>query len=122
MRYSVRHAVVPVTAALAAVTATLFLGQPAFGSSEAATVKVSGTEMKFALNVKSVPKGSVTFLFINKGKVVHDFKIAGKKTPKLASGKSAKLLVRFAKAGKYPFLCTLPGHAAAGMKGSLTVK
>jgi uncharacterized cupredoxin-like copper-binding protein len=26
------------------------------------------------------------------------------------------------KAGKYPFLCTVPGHAQAGMKGTLTVK
>lgn len=117
-----RYVVVSLLAALAAVTATLFLGQPAFGSSEAATVKVTGTEMKLALNVKSVPKGSVTFVVTNKGKVAHDFKIAGKKTPKLAPGKSAKLVVRFTKAGKYPFLCTLPGHAGAGMKGSLRVK
>ena len=108
--------------ALAAVTTTLVLGPLAFGSSEAATVKVTGTEMKLALNVKSVPKGSVTFVVTNKGKVAHDFKIAGKKTPKLAPGKTARLVVRFAKAGKYPFVCTLPGHALAGMKGSLTVK
>ena len=26
------------------------------------------------------------------------------------------------KAGSYTFLCTVPGHAAAGMKGTLTVK
>ena len=25
-------------------------------------------------------------------------------------------------AGKYPYLCTFPGHFAAGMKGTLTVK
>ena len=27
-----------------------------------------------------------------------------------------------AKAGKYDYLCTFPGHFAAGMKGTLTVK
>ena len=27
-----------------------------------------------------------------------------------------------AKAGVYPYLCTFPGHYAAGMKGDLTVK
>ncbi len=113
-----RYAIVPVL--LAAVTATLSLGQPAFGS--AATVRVTETDMKLALNVTSAPKGSVNFLVTNKGQVPHDFKIAGMKTSTLAPGKSAKLVVRFAKAGKYPFLCTLPGHAAAGMKGSLTVK
>jgi uncharacterized cupredoxin-like copper-binding protein len=30
--------------------------------------------------------------------------------------------VRFTKKGKYAFLCTLPGHAAGGMKGTFTVK
>ena len=27
-----------------------------------------------------------------------------------------------AKAGSYPFMCTFPGHYAAGMKGMLVVK
>jgi azurin len=27
-----------------------------------------------------------------------------------------------AKAGAYPYLCTFPGHFAAGMKGEITVK
>ena len=29
--------------------------------------------------------------------------------------------VTFTKPGMYPYLCTLPGHAAAGMKGVLKV-
>ena len=36
-------------------------------------------------------------------------------------GKSAKLTVTL-KAGKYPYKCTVAGHAAAGMKGTLVVK
>ena len=39
----------------------------------------------------------------------------------LKTGKAATLKATLKK-GKYPFLCTLPGHAAAGMKGTLTVK
>ena len=39
----------------------------------------------------------------------------------LAPGSSATLKVVFAK-GKFAYLCTVPGHAAAGMKGVLTVK
>jgi uncharacterized cupredoxin-like copper-binding protein len=54
--------------------------------------------------------------------ISHDFKIAGKKTPLLAKGKSGTLRVTFAKAGRYAFLCTVPGHAAGGMKGILTVR
>ena len=30
--------------------------------------------------------------------------------------------VTFKKKGKYPYLCTVPGHAAAGMKGVFTVR
>ena len=37
-------------------------------------------------------------------------------------GKSAKLAVTFKKAGKFSYLCTVPGHAAAGMKGVFTVR
>ena len=45
----------------------------------------------------------------------------GKKTPLIKPGKSAKLTVTL-KAGKSAYLCTVAGHAAAGMKGTLTVK
>jgi uncharacterized cupredoxin-like copper-binding protein len=37
-------------------------------------------------------------------------------------GKSATLRVTLAKAGKYRFLRTVPGHAAAGMRGVLAVR
>jgi uncharacterized cupredoxin-like copper-binding protein len=86
-----------------------------------ATITVTATEFKFKLSKTSAPKGSVTFKVVNKGKIPHDFKINGKKTPLLAAGKSATLTVKFAKAGKFPYLCTVPGHAASGMKGSFTV-
>jgi uncharacterized cupredoxin-like copper-binding protein len=69
-----------------------------------------------------VPKGAVTFTVTNRGKLRHDFKIAGKKTPLLSPGKRATLKVTFRKAGRFPYLCTVPGHAAGGMKGTLVVK
>lgn len=97
------------------------LASPAHARHATAAVTVTATEFKFALSTKSVAHGSVTFTVVNKGKLAHDFKIGGKKTPSLAPGKSSKLTVTL-KAGKAPYLCTVPGHAAAGMKGTLTVK
>lgn len=88
----------------------------------ATTVKVAASEFKFVLSTKTAAApGTITFNVVNKGHISHDFKIDGKKTPLIAPGKSAKLTVTL-KAGKYPYLCTVPGHAAAGMKGTFVVK
>lgn len=84
-------------------------------------VTVTGKEFSYALSRKSGPPGTFVFRFTNKGHIAHDFKIAGKKTPVLKPGKSATLTVKL-KRGRYPYLCTVPGHAAAGMKGVFTVK
>jgi uncharacterized cupredoxin-like copper-binding protein len=89
----------------------------------ATTVQVKGGEFFFKLSTKSIAKpGKVTFVFKNVGHVAHDFKIDGKTTPLLQPGKTARLIVTFKKKGKYPYLCTVPGHAAAGMKGTVTVR
>jgi uncharacterized cupredoxin-like copper-binding protein len=89
----------------------------------ATTIRVKGGEFYFKLSRKTLPKpGKVKFVFTNVGHLVHDFKINRKKTPLVQPGKKATLVVRFKKAGKYPYLCTVPGHAAAGMKGVFRVK
>ena len=79
------------------------------------------SEFRFTLTKKTVPKGTVTFLVINKGALPHDFQINGHKTKLLSPGQAQTLKVTFLKAGKYPYLCTVTGHAAAGMKGTFTV-
>jgi uncharacterized cupredoxin-like copper-binding protein len=87
------------------------------------TIQVSGGEFFFKLSAKSIAKpGTVTFVFKNVGHVQHDFHISGKTTPLIQPGKTAKLAVTFKKAGKFSYLCTVPGHAAAGMKGVFTVR
>jgi uncharacterized cupredoxin-like copper-binding protein len=88
----------------------------------ATTISVTGKEFSFKLSKKSGPHGTFVFKFKNVGSVGHDFKIAGKKTPVIQPGASAKLTVKIAKAGRYKYLCTVPGHATAGMKGTFTVK
>ena len=97
----------------------------ALGGADATTVTVTAgkpAEFKFTLSKKTVAPGATTFKVTNKGSLGHDFKIAGKKTATLKKGKSGTFTVTFKKAGKFPFLCTVPGHAAGGMKGTLTVK
>lgn len=89
----------------------------------ATTVQVKGGEFFFRLSTKSIPKpASVTFVFKNIGHVSHDFRIDGKQTPLISPGKTAKLTVKLTKKGSFPYLCTVPGHAAAGMKGDFAVR
>jgi uncharacterized cupredoxin-like copper-binding protein len=91
-------------------------------SSKVVTIKVTATEFKFALSKRTVPKGTtVIFKVTNKGKIEHDFKVAGKKTKLLKPGQSATLKVVFKKKGKFGYICTVKGHAAVGMKGTFGV-
>jgi len=94
---------------------------PSSAAQAAATVNVVATEFKFTLSKASVPHGTVVFAVVNQGKIAHDFSIDGKTTPLIAPGKSTKLAVTLA-AGTSLYVCTVPGHAAAGMKGTLTVE
>ena len=86
-------------------------------------IGVQGGEFFFRLKQKSIAKpGKVTFAFKNVGHVAHDFRINGKTTPLLQPGKATTLAVSFKKKGRYTYLCTVPGHAAAGMKGVFVVR
>ena len=108
----------------ALVGASLALALPAGAAPQATGVTVTAgtpSEFHFTLSKKVVAKGAITFTVTNKGKLTHDFRIGGKKTALLKPGKKAILTVVL-KAGKAPYLCTLPGHAAGGMKGTLTVR
>jgi hypothetical protein len=83
-----------------------------------------------------VTPGTITFNVTNQGVAFHDFRIcsapvasasvvknscSGKTTKILHHGDSATLTVTISKTGKYEFLCTVSGHAAAGMKGLIGI-
>jgi plastocyanin len=90
----------------------------------AAIVEVAAgkpSEFHFTFSKQKVPQGAVTFQVTNEGKLPHDFEIDGKKTKLLSPGESQRLVVRFEKAGRYPYMCTGTGHAVAGMRGTLEV-
>ena len=94
---------------------------------------VSGkpSELRFQMSQSSKLKlGTYTFKVTNKGLGFHTFKFCttpvktaakntcvGKVTKTLKPGQSASFTVTIKKVGKYEILCSIPGHAAAGMKG-----
>jgi uncharacterized cupredoxin-like copper-binding protein len=113
-------------AIVASAAAMLAVAVPGgYAAPGATAVKVTAgkpAELRFTLSKKSAGKGTVTFKVTNRGALVHDFKIKGKVTKELKPGQTATLKIAFTKAGRFPYLCTLPGHAAAGMKGVFVVK
>jgi plastocyanin len=113
-----------ITLALGVALAALVAAAPVAAgpsASTATTVTVTMKEFKFVLSKTRVPHGKVTFKLVNKGSLPHDFKIAGKKSPMVGAKKTKLFTVTLTKKGKIAYICTVPGHAAAGMKGKLTV-
>jgi glucose/arabinose dehydrogenase len=85
------------------------------------TVRVVARNFAFVLSRSTVPVGRVRFTVVNQGSVPHDFLIAGRRTPVLKPGRSAVLTVTFTRSGTFAYRCSIPGHAALGMKGTLAV-
>jgi uncharacterized cupredoxin-like copper-binding protein len=90
-------------------------------------------EFHFIVAPSTVKHGIIVFKITNKGKLPHDFKLCSKASSSLANscngrssgqinpGASGTLRVSVLLKGTYEYLCTLPGHAAGGMKGLLKV-
>jgi plastocyanin len=102
----------PVTAAPAASTSTTLRI-----SALASGLRYSTTHLKAA-------HGRVTIVMTNHSVLGHDIAIKGHgifvKGKVVAKGKTSTVTATLKK-GLYTFLCTVPGHAAAGMKGVLTI-
>jgi uncharacterized cupredoxin-like copper-binding protein len=127
-----------VIAMIAAVSAA---GQTRSTRAKAATATVvtvtagKPVELGFKLSkFSNIPTGTVTFKVTNEGIAYHSFKICttpvttdaknsctGPVTALLKHGQTATLTVKLNKAGKYEYLCAVPGHAAAGMKGLIGI-
>jgi uncharacterized cupredoxin-like copper-binding protein len=108
-------------AATAIAAATFVVLAPFAGArTTVTTVHVQARDtLKFVLDKKKAPHGKTTFKVKNVGRLKHDFWIAGKKTKLLGHNQTATLTVTLKK-GKHSYKCTVPGHAAAGMKGVFT--
>jgi uncharacterized cupredoxin-like copper-binding protein len=112
-----------ITLALGVALAALVAAAPVAARPTAATattVTVTMKEFKFILSKATVPHGVVTFKLVNKGKLAHDIRIAGKTSKLIKPGKTGTFVVTLKK-GKYVYNCPVPGHTAAGMKGTLKV-
>jgi plastocyanin len=109
-------------------------GEPATGAGVEAGGGASGTVLKLAAEPTAIAfdkkkltakAGDVTIDFNNPAPIEHDVAIAkdGQEiaaTEVITEGETS--VSTELKPGTYTFLCTVPGHAEAGMEGTLVVK
>ena len=108
---------------LAIVSAALAAPLAAPAAAETpAVVTVTMREWGFSVSPRAVAPGPVVFRVRNAGTIRHNFVIAGKRTRALWPGRSETLRVVFRRAGQKGYVCTLPSHAEAGMRGNLRVR
>ena len=86
---------------------------------------VSGTEYSFNPSSLDVKAGEqIKIIFKNDGKAKHNLVIEelGIKTRTIGVGQTDILEFIAPSSGTYVFSCSIPGHQAAGMEGSLRVE
>src|SRR5207237_8456552 len=82
-------------------------------AAEPTTLVVTLTDTQLRVAQAPVRAGLVTFKVTNKSKTARDFRIGGKRTPRIAAGKSATLKVNVTKTG-------LVVYSSGGLSGVLT--
>ena len=97
-------------------------GAPPGGGAGGGT-RVAVTEKEWAIEVGSVPSGTVTFAVRNDGAVEHNFIIKETNTrlDGLQPGQTKELTATL-QPGTYTFVCDIAGHEEAGMHTTITVK
>jgi plastocyanin len=116
-------------ALLSLVTAAL-LAAPSALAARGTTLKISADPsgaMRYDKKTLRAKPGRVTIVMANPSVMPHDVAIKGKGLKKPVAGKivlkgGVSRVTAVLKKGVYRFFCTVPGHEAAGMWGTLTVK
>jgi len=111
-----------VSLALAGAAVAAVVGHRA---AHATKVAVTESEYKIAVAPASLKAGTYAFVVHNKGKLTHALDIGGPglatvKVPAIAPGKTRTVTVKLG-GGTFTLWCPIPGHAALGMKRTLTV-
>lgn len=122
-------------AALAVLALSCAEGSAGNGSVEPSgkQLRVQATDqLRFVPATLSVPAGTFTVLFQNKGTIEHQFAVSGSDrghgagahgandTGQIRPGESKRLQLTLQE-GTYEYACHVPGHFEAGMKGTLVV-
>jgi mono/diheme cytochrome c family protein len=100
-------------------------GPPVAAKSGTLTIPADPTgALAYVSDKATAPPGPAKFVMPNKSPIQHDIAIKGPVTgkgPVVGTGGTSSFTANL-KAGSYEFYCSVPGHEAGGMKGTLTVE
>jgi uncharacterized cupredoxin-like copper-binding protein len=120
--------VVEVTSRWAVVGAALLVAAAVaagFAGTAPQAVKLVAKEFAFEPKEIRVKAGQpVRLVLENKGVIEHDLVLdkLGVKTSPIQPGKTAEVTFTPKAKGRYPIVCSVPGHKEAGMTGTLVVE
>ncbi len=113
--------------ATSSTSATSAASSSASASSSLSIAADPSGALKFTKSTLTAKAGTVTISFTNRAPVAHNLTVQQGTsgpvvgaTPTFTGG--TKTLTLKLKAGTYTFYCSVPGHRAAGMQGTLTVQ
>ena len=106
-------------AAVIAVGAAVIAAAPAVAATKTVNVKTTSGLM-FTGMPSTLKAGTYKFVYTNTSGIPHNLEVGNKETPTFTKG--SKSITVTLKKGTVTYECAVPGHAAAGMKGTITVK
>ncbi len=113
------------TASTAAPATTTEASAPAAGATSAVALAADPSgALKFDTTKLTAKSGTVHIVMDNASSVPHAIAIEGNgvdKSGATVTGGGKSTITATLKPGTYTFYCPVPGHEAAGMKGTLTV-
>ncbi len=99
--------------------------QSSSATAQAQKITVEGSEFAFTPSAITLKKGEqAEITFKNIGAFPHNLTVSALnvKTKTIMPGEQDTVTFTPDKTGQFAFLCTVPGHADKGMKGTLTVQ
>ena len=88
-------------------------------------LSASGTALAFNKKSLKAPRGRVQLVLTNRSDIEHDVSIRGNglkaKYGKTVGKGGVSRVTAAVKPGRYTYFCSVSGHEAAGMKGTLTI-
>ena len=83
---------------------------------------VESGALSFTAGKAEAPAGAVELVMKNPSPIEHNIAVEGDGTGAVVGTDGVSTVKADLQAGTYEYLCTVPGHADGGMKGTLTVK